>query len=170
MLLGGRTAEEVIFGRISTGASDDIQKATDLAERFVTLYGMSDKLGPIAFERVQQAFLEGLSSPRRNISPAVSETIDQVVKELIDGAHAAARAVLESNRSLLETTAQQLLQNEVIEGQELQAILSQVKPPIQLEEWLCQGKATCVNTLRSLCPSSESYNGSESVEAAAPNN
>ncbi len=170
MLLGGRTAEELIFGRISTGASDDIQKATDLAERFVTVYGMSDKLGPIAFERVQQVFLEGMPNPRRNISPALSEAIDQAVKELIDGAHVAARAVLESNRSLLETTAQKLLQQEVLEGPELQTILSHVKHPIQLEEWLCAGKVSCLNMRRSLSTDNQSYNGSESIDSAASHN
>lgn len=66
-LLGGRSAEEIIFGKVSTGASDDIQKATDLAERYVTLYGMSDKLGPVAFDKIQQQFLEGYSNPRRSI-------------------------------------------------------------------------------------------------------
>ena len=63
-LLGGRSAEEVVFDKVSTGASDDIQKATDMAERMVTLYGMVDKLGPIAYERIQQQFLDGASSAR----------------------------------------------------------------------------------------------------------
>ncbi len=76
-LLGGRSAEELIFGEVSTGASDDIQKATDLAERFVTLYGMSDELGPLAFEKTQQQFLEGWNNPRRAVSPKVAEEIDR---------------------------------------------------------------------------------------------
>ncbi|MCX7595070.1 MAG: ATP-dependent zinc metalloprotease FtsH, partial [Fischerella sp.] len=86
-LLGGRSAEELIFGQVSTGASDDIQKATDLAERFVTLYGMSDELGPLAFEKTQMQFLEGATSPRRPVSPKVAEAIDREVKEIVDGAH-----------------------------------------------------------------------------------
>lgn len=147
MLLGGRSAEEIIFGRISTGASDDIQKATDLAERFVTLYGMSEELGPIAFERVQQTFLEGMSNPRRNISPGLSEKIDQAVKDLIDGAHQTAQTVLTANRTLLETTAKKLLVNEVIEGSELHEILNQVMRPSAFQEWLNCKKNDCFNLL-----------------------
>ena len=79
-LLGGRAAEELTFGKVSTGASDDIQKATDLAERYVTLYGMSDRLGPIAFEKIQQQFLEGITNPRRQVSPHIAEEIDREVK------------------------------------------------------------------------------------------
>lgn len=85
-LLGGRSAEELIFNKVSTGASDDIQKATDLAERFVTLYGMSSKLGPIAFEKQQQQFLEGFTNPRRAISAEVAAQIDREVKQLINSA------------------------------------------------------------------------------------
>ncbi|MEO1561308.1 MAG: ATP-dependent zinc metalloprotease FtsH, partial [Cyanobacteria bacterium J06632_19] len=71
-LLGGRSAEEIIFGKVSTGASDDIQKTTELAERAVTLYGMSDKLGPIAFEKMQQQFIEGYGNSRRAVSVEVA--------------------------------------------------------------------------------------------------
>jgi cell division protease FtsH len=144
MLLGGRSAEELMLGRISTGASDDIQKATDLAERFVTIYGMSETLGPIAFERVQQAFLEGMTNPRRNISPHISEEIDRAVKELIDGAHRMALEVLKINRSLIETAAQQLLETEILEGTALSQILSQVDTPKALQDWLRGGKTACL--------------------------
>nr|MDJ0707138.1 ATP-dependent zinc metalloprotease FtsH [Leptolyngbyaceae cyanobacterium MO_188.B28] len=96
-LLGGRSAEELTFGKVSTGASDDIQKATDLAERYVTLYGMSHELGPIAFEKIQHQFLEGFSSPRRAISPKIAEEIDQEVKQLVDSAHQIALAILKKN-------------------------------------------------------------------------
>ena len=139
-LLGGRSAEEVIFGKVSTGASDDIQKATDLAERAITLYGMSDQLGPVAFEKSQQQFIDGYSNPRRPISPKVAEEIDQQVKESIDRAHHIALAILDSNRDLLEETAQKLLQKEVLEGAELLEQLQQVKAPVELDEWLLTGK------------------------------
>lgn len=139
-LLGGRSAEEVIFGKVSTGASDDIQKATDLAERAITLYGMSDELGPVAFEKSQQQFLDGYSNPRRPISPKVAEEIDQQVKESIDRAHHIALAILDNNRDLLEETAQKLLQKEVLEGSQLLEQLEQVKAPVELDEWLRTGK------------------------------
>jgi cell division protease FtsH len=138
-LLGGRSAEELIFGKVSTGASDDIQKATDLAERFVTLYGMSEELGPIAFERPQQQFLEGFSSPRRPVSPQVSEQIDRQVKALVDAAHHMALSILAENRELLETTATTLLEAEILEGEQLRSQLQQARPPAEMAEWLRTG-------------------------------
>ncbi|MBD2770587.1 ATP-dependent zinc metalloprotease FtsH [Iningainema tapete] len=140
ILLGGRSAEEIIFGKVSTGASDDIQKATDLAERSVTIYGMSDELGPVAFEKVQQQFIEGYGNPRRQVSPKVAEEIDREVKQIIDNAHSIALKILQQNRDLLEETAQELLQQEILEGVQLRDRLSKVKPPVELEKWLQTGK------------------------------
>jgi cell division protease FtsH len=140
MLLGGRSAEEIMLGCVSTGAADDIQKATDLAERFVTLYGMNQELGPIAFEKTQQQFLEGLSNPRRAVSPKVAEAIDQAVKQMIDGAHQIAQMILTQNRALLEDTAQQLLEKEILEGQELRSHLDRVQVPPEMNQWLRTGK------------------------------
>jgi cell division protease FtsH len=138
-LLGGRSAEESIFGKVSTGASDDIQKATDLAERFVTLYGMSEKLGPIAFEKVQQPFLDGYTNPRRPVSPKIAEAIDREVSEIIEGAHQVAKAILETNRQLLEAMAKTLLEKEILEGEELKSCLKKVKTISALEQWLLTG-------------------------------
>ncbi|MGL5879324.1 MAG: ATP-dependent zinc metalloprotease FtsH, partial [Xenococcaceae cyanobacterium] len=115
-LLGGRAAEELIFGKVSTGASDDIQKATELAEKYVTLYGMSDRLGPIAFEKVQQQYLEGMTNPRRQVSQKVAEEIDLEVKAVIDGAHQTAKTTLLENRGLLTALAQILLKQEILAG------------------------------------------------------
>jgi cell division protease FtsH len=138
-LLGGRAAEELIFGKVSTGASDDIQKVTDLADRFVTLYGMSEELGPIAFERTQAQFLEGMTNPRRQISPKVAEEIDREVKSIVTGAHHIALAILVNNRDLLEETAQTLLNQEILEGTELRDRLNRVQPPPEMAEWLRTG-------------------------------
>nr|WP_322655927.1 ATP-dependent zinc metalloprotease FtsH [Nostoc sp. CmiVER01]MDZ8126746.1 ATP-dependent zinc metalloprotease FtsH [Nostoc sp. CmiVER01] len=137
-LLGGRAAEETILGKVSSGASDDIQKATDLAERAVTQYGMSNTLGPIAFEKNSAQFLQG-SSSRRSISAEVAVEIDRQVKQNIDLAHDMALKILELNRGLLESTTQALLEKEVLEGDELQRILSQVQAPISLNNWLMKG-------------------------------
>ncbi|MFQ4141833.1 ATP-dependent zinc metalloprotease FtsH [Chlorogloeopsis sp. ULAP02] len=139
-LLGGRAAEELILNKVSTGASDDIQKATDLAERFVTLYGMSNTLGPIAFEQIKQEFLEGFTNPRRTVSQKVAEQIDQEVKEIVDRAHYIALKILDKNRALLEETAQILLQKEVLEGEELRSRLRCVQSPSEMDEWLRTGK------------------------------
>ncbi len=139
-LLGGRSAEELIFGRVSTGASDDIQKATDLAERFVTLYGMSKELGPVAFEKIQQQFLPGFTNPRRTVSEKIAEKIDLQVKLVVDGAHHIALKILETNRELLAETAQALLEKEVLEGEELRSQLHRVQPPAEMDLWLRTGK------------------------------
>jgi cell division protease FtsH len=139
-LLGGRAAEELVFGKVSTGASDDIQKATDLAERFVTLYGMSDRLGPIAFEKMQQQFLESLTNPRRSVSPKISEEIDQEVKILIEGAHQIALTLLQKNRELLEEVAQLLLEQEILEGEQLRSQLKQAGHTSEVKQWLQTGE------------------------------
>ncbi|MDJ0676244.1 MAG: ATP-dependent zinc metalloprotease FtsH [Calothrix sp. MO_167.B42] len=139
-LLGGRSAEEVIFGKVSTGASDDIQKATDLAERVVTLYGMSDRLGPVAFEKIQQQFLDGYPNPRRAISPQVAQEIDREVKQIVDNAHHIALTILHENQELLEETAQQLLEQEILEGATLREKLNQAQAPMEMDEWLRSGK------------------------------
>ncbi|WP_414548687.1 ATP-dependent zinc metalloprotease FtsH [Anabaena sp. CCY 0017] len=140
-LLGGRSAEETVFGKVSTGAADDIQKATDLAERAITIYGMSEKLGPVAFEKIQQQqFLEGYGNPRRSISPKVAEEIDKEVKLTLDNAHHIALSILDYNRELLEETAQALLEKEILEGAKLRERLNQVQAPDELGEWLRTGK------------------------------
>lgn len=139
-LLGGRSAEELVFGKVSTGAADDIQKATDLAERAITIYGMSDRLGPVAFEKIQQQFLEGYPNPRRAISPKVAEEIDREVKQILDHAHHIALSILQHNRNLLEETAQELLQTEILEGSQLRDRLNQAKAPAETAEWLRTGE------------------------------
>jgi len=139
IMLAGRSAEEVVFGKVSTGASDDIQKATDLAERCVTLYGMSDRLGPIAFEKPQQQYIPGLSSPRRSVGPQVTQAIDEEVKNIVETAHAMAQHILSENREVLEETAQHLLAEEVLDGEVLTEKLSQVKAPEHFQNWLKTG-------------------------------
>ncbi len=136
MLLGGRSAEEVVFNKVSTGASDDIQKATDLAERAITLYGMGGS--PIAFERNQAQFLDS-GTTRRSIGADVVSEIDRSIKQTIDQAHEMALQILKLNRNLLESTTQILLADEILEGDRLAAILSQVKAPTELANWLVPG-------------------------------
>jgi cell division protease FtsH len=124
-LLGGRVAEELVFGRVSTGAADDIQKATDLAEKAITQYGMNQVLGPVAFDRTTSQFLGG--SNRRQISDEVAQQIDQQVKASIDQAYQVAKEILTANRDLLESITQKLLEQEVLEGDELKNLLAQAQ-------------------------------------------
>lgn len=128
-LLGGRSAEEVVFGSITTGASNDLQRATDLAERMVTTYGMSKVLGPLAYQQGQQNMYLGNEgpNPRRMVSPQTAEAIDQEVKGIVESAHDHALEILKLNRELLEVISTKLLVKEVIEGSELHELLGQVK-------------------------------------------
>ena len=140
MLLGGRSAEELIMGKVSTGASDDIQKATDLADRYVTVYGMSKQLGPMAFDRSASQFLGGWGNPRRPLSPEVESEIDREVKHLIDNAHHIAAAILLHNQPLLKEVAQVLLEREILDGQKLHEYLDRVEIPPLLSTWLQTGE------------------------------
>jgi cell division protease FtsH len=130
-LLGGRSAEEVVFGSITTGASNDLQRATDLAERMVTTYGMSKVLGPLAYQQGQANQFLGneMPNPRRLVSPQTAEAIDQEVKNIVETAHQEALDILTQNRELLETITVKLLETEVIEGDELRNLLNQVSSP-----------------------------------------
>lgn len=129
-LLGGRAAEEVVFGSITTGAANDLQRATDLAERMVTTYGMSDVLGPLAYEKGgQNNFLGdgGMMNPRRSVSDETAKAIDVEVKGIVEQGHQQALAILKQNRELLETISQEILEAEVIEGETLQQLLDQAQ-------------------------------------------
>jgi cell division protease FtsH len=130
-MLGGRAAEEVIFNSITTGASNDLQKATDLAERMVTTYGMSEVLGPLAYEKSQQNnFLgQGMGNPRRMVSDETAKAIDEEVKSIVETAHQQALAILKHNQDLVEQIAQEILEVEVIEGDKLQSFLAQAQKP-----------------------------------------
>ncbi len=124
-LLGGRSAEEIVFGEVTTGAANDLQRATDIAEQMVGTYGMSDTLGPLAYDKQGGSrFLGGANNPRRAVSDATAQAIDREVRSLVDNAHAKALAILHRNRDLLETISQQILEKEVIEGDELKGLLA----------------------------------------------
>lgn len=128
-LLGGRSAEEIVFNSITTGASNDLQRATDLAEQMVTTFGMSKILGPLAYQQgTQPMFLkDGMPNPRRAISEQTSEAIDREVKEIVETAHQKALDTLNRNRDLLETITLHLLETEAIEGDKLQHLLDQAQ-------------------------------------------
>ncbi|MCA2549956.1 MAG: cell division protein FtsH, partial [Microcystis sp. M53BS1] len=92
----------------------------------VTSYGMSEVLGPLAYQKQQNQFLGGMEMAR-NVSPATSEAIDKEIKTIVENAHAKALAILNANRDLLESISEKLLETEVIEGEFLAGLLSQVK-------------------------------------------
>lgn len=129
-LLGGRSAEEIVFGSITTGAANDLQRATELAEQMVTSYGMSETLGPLAYQQRRNDFLGNGMGMGRNVSPHTAEMIDREISQIVETAHQQARKILEANRDLLEAIANQLLENEVIEGEILEKFLAQVQNPV----------------------------------------
>ncbi|MCP9931338.1 ATP-dependent zinc metalloprotease FtsH [Cyanobium sp. AMD-g] len=129
-LLGGRSAEEVVFGEVTTGAANDLQRATDIAEQMIGTYGMSETLGPLAYDKQGGSrFLGGNSNPRRAVSDATALEIDKEVRGLVDRAHDRALAILHHNRELLEAISHKILEKEVIEGDELKHLLASSRLP-----------------------------------------
>ena len=129
-LLGGRSAEEIVFGKITTGASNDLQRATDIAEQMVGTFGMSDILGPLAYDKQGGGqFLGNGNNPRRAVSDATAQAIDKEVRDLVDHAHEKALQILRNNLPLLESISQKILEEEVIEGEDLKNLLAESKLP-----------------------------------------
>jgi len=125
VLLGGRTAEEIALGEISTGAQNDLQRATDIARAMVTEFGMSDALGAINYDGNKRArFLDlPIQQERGMYGEETAQKIDAEIKRILTDAHDTARRVLEENRGKLETVTHRLLEVEVMEGDELRSLL-----------------------------------------------
>jgi cell division protease FtsH len=116
--MGGHAAEVLVFGEMTTGPSNDIQMATEIARRMVTQYGMSTKLGPRAFGRREElVFLGRDIAEQRNYSEAVAETIDHEVSQLIDDSHRRAQDVLARNRGLLDKLSETLIEVETLDAE-----------------------------------------------------
>jgi cell division protease FtsH len=133
VLLGGRTAEEIALGEISTGAQNDLQRATDIARAMVTEWGMSDTLGAINYDgHKRNKFLDIQLGPERgNYAEETAQLIDAEVKRIITGVHQEARRILTDARDKLETVTRRLLEVEVMEGEELRRLLG--LPPAKHE-------------------------------------
>ena len=128
-LVGGRAAEQIVFGVQTTGASNDIQRATALARNMVSLYGMSDALGLMAPASVNHQYLEGQAY--LDCSQETSALVDQEVKKLLERCYEDAKAILSSNRELLDEIAQYLLAKETISGDELMAYVHAKDKPTE---------------------------------------
>jgi cell division protease FtsH len=125
VLLGGRTAEEIALGEISTGAQNDLQRATDIARAMVTEFGMSESLGAINYDgNKRQRFLDiPMPADRGLWGEETAQKIDAEIKRILTDAHNKAREILEGNREFLETVTRRLLEIEVMEGDELRTML-----------------------------------------------
>jgi cell division protease FtsH len=133
VLLGGRAAELVVYNHLSTGASDDLQRVTDIARGIVTRYGMSERLGSVAYERDPRGFLSGASplmGPReRDYGEATGDAIDAEVRGIVDGALDRTLALLREKRAVLEDGARHLLEKETLDEHELAALVGMPAPP-----------------------------------------
>ncbi len=122
--LGGRVAEEIVFGEITTGASNDLQQVTRMARAMVTQYGMSEELGPRVYgEKQELVFLGREISEQRDYSDAIAEKIDEEVREIIDTEYERARRILLENRDKLDLIAKTLLEVETLEADEFVALM-----------------------------------------------
>ena len=135
VLLGGRVSEEIIFGDISTGAQNDLQRATDIARRMIMEYGMSEKLGPLTYvSEPRSAHLDlGLDSRDRQLSEKTAQQIDEEIAGIIEEAHQSVRKILTQQRSMLEKLAKILLEKESIDGEELKTFSDEARARIAEE-------------------------------------
>ena len=123
VLLGGRVAEEIIFGDVSTGAADDLRRATDMARHMVAQYSMSEKLGLATFDEPRQTFLETGGPAAREYSEATAQAIDVEIAGILSAAHARVRETLTAHRSTVEALAKLLIDREVVNAEQLRALL-----------------------------------------------
>jgi cell division protease FtsH len=124
-LLGGRAAEELVFEDVTTGASSDLERATRLARKMVTEYGMSEKLGPLTFGHKEElVFLGKEIGEQRNYSEEVARAIDEEVRRLITEAHETALRILRENKDKLLGLARKLIEVETLEGADLEAMFA----------------------------------------------
>jgi cell division protease FtsH len=125
VLLGGRVAEELVFGEISTGAQNDLQRATDIARSMVAEYGMSDLLGPVTYDRPRQPmFLPESYSPAKTYSETRATQIDEEISSVMEKAEERVRYILSERRNVLDDLARLLSQKEMVQGEELREMLS----------------------------------------------
>jgi cell division protease FtsH len=124
VLLGGRAAEELVFEEVSTGAQNDLQRASDIARSMVTEYGMSDRLGLVTYERARQPmFLPESFGPGKTYSEEKAGQIDEEISRFIEEAHQRVQGILSAHRKVLDDLARLVSQKEVVQGDELRKML-----------------------------------------------
>ncbi len=134
MMFGGRVAEEMVFGpgKVTTGAGNDIERATDLARRMVTQFGMSEAVGPMSVgDQPHEIFLGRELSQRREVSEHTARLVDSEVKRILDSAYASAERVIAENRDLLEEIASALLERETLDADDIRMLVAgEPLPPL----------------------------------------
>ncbi len=121
--LGGRVAEDIVYGEITTGASNDIERATQMARRMVTEYGMSKRLGLVALGHKEELIFLGREiAEQKNYSEKIAEAIDEEIRQFIDTAESRAREILQNHRAVLDRLATELMRTETLEGEDLNRV------------------------------------------------
>lgn len=129
VLFGGRICEEIFMHQMTTGASNDFQRATDIARKMVTQWGMSDVLGPMVYgEEEGEIFLGRSVTTHRNLSEATMQKVDAEIRRIIDEQYALARRLIEENRDKVEALAQALLEYETLDAEQIDDIMAG-RPP-----------------------------------------
>ncbi|TVQ94961.1 MAG: ATP-dependent zinc metalloprotease FtsH [Deltaproteobacteria bacterium] len=146
VLYGGRAAEELIFGDVTTGAHDDIKRATELARRMVTEFGMSKRIGAVRYGGESENPWGFSSGNRYGVSPDTGASIDTEIRTLLQRCHERARTILRDNHALLEEMAVHLIETEVLEGDVMQGFLERAEQADSLEdrptaEWISEGQS-----------------------------
>ena len=124
--MGGRIAEELIFGvsKVTTGASSDISMATNIARKMVTEWGMSEKLGPLAYgENEQEVFLGHSVTQKKNVSENTAQEIDKEIKKIVDQSYKKAQSIIKKNMNQLHRLAKGLLKYETLTGEEIKDVI-----------------------------------------------
>ena len=131
VLLGGRAAEHIVFGEVSTGASDDLQKVTSIARSIVMRYGMDEHLGNVVYDQERQSFLGGAvpAPAEKNYSEETAREIDCAVRTIVGGAFERTVALLADRRGLLEEGALRLLERETLNEEELHELRQRLPEP-----------------------------------------
>lgn len=130
VLLGGRAAELIVFGHLSTGAADDLRRVTDIARSMVTRYGMSEKLGSVAYDREPGNFLANADRPfpvrEREYAEETAAAIDHEVRMLVERVFQRTQGILNARRTILDRSAKKLLEKETLEQGDLDALVREM--------------------------------------------
>lgn len=129
VLLGGRAAELIVFGHLSTGAADDLRRVTDIARSMVTRYGMSEKLGSVAYDRESGNFLAGPDQPypvrERDYAEETAAAVDREVKSIVDQVFQRTQGLLNTRRTILDRAAKKLLEKETLEQSDIDLLIQE---------------------------------------------
>ena len=129
VLFGGRIAEEIFMSQMTTGASNDFERATEIARRMVTQWGMSDALGPMVYgENEGEVFLGRSITTHKNVSETTMQKVDQEIRRIIDQQYALARKLIEDNRDKVEAMTKALLEWETLDADQLNDIMAGLAP------------------------------------------